>query len=129
MKPPIARTTPPRARTARVPSSVCTSHADDGLALDDQGLGPGVGHDAAPLVDTAAPSRSMRNPPAESMKRGLCPRGTGTATSSKGYESSPPLKSSPESSADSRFGSSQNAARKGTPTETSQSKCSAEPSQ
>ena len=32
-------------------------------------------------------------------------------------------------SADSRFGSSQNAARNGTPTETSQSKCSAEPSQ
>ena len=62
----------------------------------------------------------MRNPPAVSGNWGWCPRGTASAMSVNGQESSPPENTSPESSNGSRLGSSKNWPLNGTPCSTSQ---------
>ena len=83
MNPPAAKMTPPRRGW---PAAFVGPylHSDNLSRVDDQCFSPGAGHHRAELAATAAPRRSMRNPPAESIHRGLCPRGTGTAISSKG---------------------------------------------
>ena len=105
-------------------------HADDVPAVDDQRLGAGVGHHAS-AAGRHGGTEAFHEEAAGGVDalRLVTARYRDRRSRQTGRLSSPPLKSSPASSADSRFGSSQNAARNGTPIETNQSKWSGEPSQ